>query len=62
MEHYETALDRAIREAAERGEFDNLPGSGKPLPIRHSGDPDWWLKQARRARADLARPHRVAAP
>lgn len=45
MERYESALDRAIREAAERGEFDNLPGSGKPLPIRHSGDPDWWLKQ-----------------
>ncbi len=40
----ESALDKAIREAAERGEFDNLPGAGKPLPMRNSGDPDWWLK------------------
>ena len=41
---YETALDRAIREAAERGAFDDLPGAGKPLPMRNTGDPDWWLK------------------
>ena len=41
---YETAVDRAIREATERGAFDNLPGAGKPLPVRHTGDPDWWLK------------------
>ena len=45
MEHYETAIDRAIREATERGEFDDLPGAGKPLPMRNAGDPDWWLKQ-----------------
>lgn len=36
--------ERAIREAIGRGDFDNLPGAGKPLPLRHSGDPDWWLK------------------
>ena len=41
---YETALDKAIREAAERGAFDNLPGAGKPLPMRNTGDPEWWLK------------------
>ena len=41
---YESALDRAIREATERGAFDNLPGAGKPLPMRHTGDPEWWLK------------------
>ena len=41
---YETAVDKAIREAAERGAFDNLPGAGKPLPLRNTGDPDWWLK------------------
>ena len=44
MEH-ESALDRAIREAAERGAFDDLPGAGKPLPLRNTGDPDWWLKE-----------------
>jgi hypothetical protein len=42
---YESAVDKAIREAAERGEFDNLPGAGKPLPMRNTGDPDWWLKE-----------------
>jgi len=40
-------VDKAIREAQERGEFDNLPGAGKPL--RSLGDPehedpDWWVK------------------
>ena len=45
MEPYETAIDRAIREATERGEFDDLPGAGTPLQMRHSGDPDWWVKQ-----------------
>jgi hypothetical protein len=43
--HYESALDRQIREAQERGDFDDLPGMGKPLP--GSGehyDEEWWLK------------------
>ena len=42
---YESWADKQIREATERGEFDNLPGAGKPiqgLGGRH--DPDWWLK------------------
>jgi hypothetical protein len=47
MERWESPVERAIREAQERGEFDNLPGSGKPL--RNLGspdvdDPDWWVK------------------
>ncbi|MDO8143708.1 DUF1992 domain-containing protein [Isoptericola sp. 178] len=37
----DTAIDQAIR----RGEFDDLPLQGKPLPgIGGSHDPDWWLK------------------
>ena len=42
---YETSIDRQLREAAERGEFDNLPGAGKRLP-GHGGeyDEDWWVK------------------
>lgn len=36
-------IDRQISEAQERGEFDNLPGAGKPLPRRAlSGDA--WLR------------------
>lgn len=36
--------DMRIRKAIERGEFDNLPGSGKPLDLPDHHDPDWWLK------------------
>lgn len=39
---FESWIDRQIREAIERGEFDNLPGAGKPLEL--SDDPDWWIK------------------
>ena len=41
-----TWVDLQIRQAMERGAFDNLPGQGKPiddLGTRH--DPDWWLKK-----------------
>jgi hypothetical protein len=37
--------DRHIRKAIERGEFDDLPGSGKPLDLSDHHDPDWWLKR-----------------
>ncbi|GID31386.1 DUF1992 domain-containing protein [Paractinoplanes brasiliensis] len=42
---YESSIDRQLREATERGEFDNLPGLGKPLPD-HGKDyeEDWWVK------------------
>lgn len=44
--HYESWVDRQIREAQERGEFDNLPGAGKPLAdLGDADDPDWWLKR-----------------
>ena len=42
---YESSIDRQLREATERGEFDNLQGAGKPL--RDHGreyDEDWWVK------------------
>lgn len=41
---FESWIDRQIREAIERGEFDNLPGAGKPLPDLGSRDEDWWIK------------------
>jgi hypothetical protein len=42
---YESAIDRQIREAQERGEFDNLPGAGKPLPGHgQEYDENWWVK------------------
>jgi Domain of unknown function (DUF1992) len=47
VERWESPVEKAIREAQERGEFDNLSGAGKPL--RNLGspdvdDPDWWVK------------------
>ena len=37
-------VDRQVRAAIERGEFDNLPGAGKPLRLPDTHDPDWWVK------------------
>lgn len=43
---YETRIDRQIREAQERGDFDNLPGAGKPLTKTGDVyDDEWWIKQ-----------------
>lgn len=45
MERYESPVERQIREAQERGEFDNLPGAGKPLTnLGSADDPDWWVR------------------
>lgn len=44
-EFSESLAERAIREAMERGDFDNLPGAGKPLDLRGADEPDWWVKQ-----------------
>lgn len=42
---YESAVERAIREAQERGAFDNLPGQGKPLPGLDGPDDElWWVR------------------
>ncbi|GAA1026242.1 DUF1992 domain-containing protein [Virgisporangium ochraceum] len=42
--NFETWIDRQIREAGDRGEFDNLPGAGKPLPGAGQLDNEnWWL-------------------
>jgi hypothetical protein len=41
-------VERQIRAAQERGEFDDLPGAGKPLP-RRSGDVMEWVADKLRA-------------
>jgi len=41
---FETWVDRQVREAQARGEFDNLPGAGKPIPdIDGPDDALWWV-------------------
>lgn len=39
---WESAIDKQIREAEERGDFDNLPGRGKPLRLEN-WDSEWGL-------------------
>ena len=49
---WESALDRILREARERGDFDNLPGTGQPLNLEEDPWAGEWalayrvLKQA----------------
>ena len=46
-----TAADRAayvevvIELAIRRGDFDDLPGAGKPLQLGDPHDPDWWIRR-----------------
>ena len=47
-----TAQDRAayvetvIQQAIRRGDFDDLPGAGKPIPgLGERLDPDWWIRR-----------------
>ena len=50
-------VEEQIEEAISRGDFDHLPGKGKPLPRGDDG-PGWW---ARRKVAELRREERIEA-
>jgi hypothetical protein len=42
---YESSIDRQLREAAERGEFEKLAGAGQPLSgYGQEYEEDWWVK------------------
>lgn len=55
---FESWVERQIRAAQERGEFDDLPGAGKPLPgLTGQYDEMWWVKQvAERERVSMLPP------
>ncbi|MET4158308.1 DUF1992 domain-containing protein [Agromyces sp. PvR057] len=39
-------VETAIQQAIRRGEFDDLPGAGKPLEgLTGQHDPDWWIRR-----------------
>lgn len=43
---WETWVERKIRESMERGDFDNLPGAGQPIPdLARPYDELWWLRK-----------------
>ncbi|WP_410789338.1 DUF1992 domain-containing protein [Kribbella sp. C-35] len=37
-------VESQIKLAQNQGEFDDLPGAGKPLKLADQHDPDWWVK------------------
>ena len=46
IRHQAKWVDLQITQAMERGEFDDLPGAGKPLgDLGSPHDRDWWLKK-----------------
>lgn len=39
-------IETSIQQAIRRGEFDDLPGSGKPIEgLDGKSDPDWWIRR-----------------
>lgn len=45
-ESWESWVDRQVREAQARGEFDDLPGKGKPIPdLGRPYDELWWVRR-----------------
>ena len=40
----ESLVERQIREARERGDFDDLPGRGRPLDLSDT-DELWWVRR-----------------
>ena len=39
-------VENSIQQAIRRGEFDDLPGAGKPIPgLGATHDPDWWIRR-----------------
>ena len=46
IEQQQTWVDQQIRIAMAKGEFDDLPGAGKPIEgLGAEHDPDWWLRR-----------------
>ena len=46
IQHQSTWVDLQIRRRMAAGEFDDLPGAGKPIEdLGAEHDPDWWLKK-----------------
>jgi hypothetical protein len=52
---FESWVERQINQAQERGEFEGLPGAGKPLPWRSPDETayDWVVAKARKENLDL---------
>ena len=59
---WESFSERRIREAAEAGAFNNLPGMGQPIPgIDEPLDENWWVRKKLRAENLSVVPPTIAA-
>ena len=56
IESWEGHVEQTIREARERGDFDNLPGAGKPLDLEENPFAGEWQSAFRMARNAGAAP------
>ena len=46
LEHQAHWVDLQVQRAIDQGDFDNLPGTGKPIPdLDTTHDPDSWIKR-----------------
>jgi hypothetical protein len=46
MEQFDQYVEISIQQAVRRGDFDDLPGAGKPIPgLTQTYDPDWWVRR-----------------
>jgi hypothetical protein len=46
MDLREQYVEVRIQQAMRNGEFDDLPGEGKPIPgLGEVHDPDWWIRR-----------------
>jgi hypothetical protein len=52
---FETWVEHQISQSVARGDFDDLPGAGKPLPRRSDDETvyDWVLEKARKENLDV---------
>jgi hypothetical protein len=52
---FETWVERQISQSLERGDFDDLPGAGKPLPRRSADETayEWVIEKARKENLDV---------
>ncbi|WP_372735908.1 DUF1992 domain-containing protein [Nocardioides sp.] len=57
IEQQHTWVDLQVQQAIARGDFDDLPGAGKPIPdLGETHDPNWWVKKL------IEREHVVVLP
>jgi hypothetical protein len=45
LKTFEGLTEHLIQRAMSEGQFDNLPGAGKPIELDETYDENWWIRQ-----------------